>query len=77
MSEQRDPGRDQALPVATNGPFIHELVIEDVRERMTFGSSKYGTALQSHNGRDMLRDAYEEAIDLAVYLRGLIEERSN
>lgn len=31
--------------------------------------------LQAFNGRDVLRDAYEEALDLATYLRQCIEER--
>jgi hypothetical protein len=39
------------------------------------GVRKYGTPLQAHNGRDGLMDAYQEALDLAVYLRQLIAER--
>lgn len=31
--------------------------------------------LQAHNGRDPLVDAYQEALDLVVYLRQAIEER--
>jgi hypothetical protein len=31
--------------------------------------------LQAFNGRDALRDAYEEALDLACYLRQAIAER--
>ena len=37
--------------------------------------AKYGVGLQPHNGRDVLRDAYEEALDLCVYLRQAIFER--
>ena len=47
----------------------------DLEQRRELGVSRYGTALQPFNGRDMLRDAYEEVLDLAVYLRGVIEER--
>ena len=36
---------------------------------------RYGTALQPHNGRDALLDAYEEALDLAMYLKQAIVER--
>ena len=36
---------------------------------------EHGTPLQAHNGRDPLVDAYQEALDLAVYLRQAIEER--
>lgn len=52
-----------------------ELVVADMKARDQFGRSKYGTPLQPHNGRDTLRDAYEEALDLCVYLRTLIAER--
>jgi hypothetical protein len=31
--------------------------------------------LQPHNGRDCLMDAYQEALDLAMYLRQAIFER--
>lgn len=35
---------------------------------------KYGTYLQAFNGRNSLRDAYDEALDLCMYLRQKIEE---
>lgn len=38
------------------------------------GLKKYGTVLQPNNGRDALVDAYQEALDLVVYLRQRIEE---
>ena len=38
------------------------------------GIEKYGTVLQPNNGRNALVDAYQEALDLAVYLRQRIEE---
>ena len=41
------------------------------------GIVRYGTPLQAHNGRDALVDAYQEALDLAVYLRQAIYERDN
>jgi hypothetical protein len=44
-------------------------------KRKLFGVKKYGTVLHPFNGRDALRDAYEEAMDLCVYLRQAIEER--
>lgn len=75
MSDTRDPARDQPLPQPTGGMFIQDLVMEDLAERKAHGVRKYGTALQAGNGRDMLQDAYEEALDLAVYLRGALEER--
>ena len=54
---------------------IPELVVADIAQRKQLGISRYGVPLQAHNGRDALQDAYEEALDLAMYLRQAIEER--
>jgi hypothetical protein len=54
---------------------IQRLVREDLEERERVGIERYGTSLQPHNGRDALRDAYEEALDLACYLRQAMAER--
>jgi hypothetical protein len=54
---------------------VLDLVIEDFKTRAEFGKKKYGTLLMTGNGRDALVDAYQEAIDLVMYLRQLIEER--
>lgn len=51
------------------------LVKQDMLKRNAFGIEKYGTPLQGFNGRDALKDAYEEALDLCVYLRTAIYER--
>lgn len=75
MSDARDPETDQPLPVVNDRPFVQDLVVADIEERKQHGIRKYGTALQSGNGRDMLQDAYEKALDLAIYLRGAIDER--
>lgn len=56
---------------------IAPLVIADIEARVTAGKAKYGTVLQSFNGRDALMDAYQEAIDLVMYLRQAIEEIYN
>lgn len=66
---------EQPMPVPNGRTDIQTMVIEDLRERREVGISRYGTPLQAHNGRDALRDAYEEALDLACYLRQAIEER--
>ena len=47
---------------------ILPLVVSDLCERNKIGMVKYGTTLQSHNGRDSLVDAYQEALDLCMYL---------
>jgi hypothetical protein len=62
---------DQPLPVVNDRPDIQSMVIADIEAR------RYGTALQAHNGRDMLRDLYEELLDAATYIRGVIEERDS
>lgn len=67
----------QPAPVSNNGPAVWGLVINDMAGRDNFGKQKYGTQLQPNNGRDFLMDAYQEALDLAVYLRGAIYERDN
>jgi hypothetical protein len=68
---------EQPIPSINSNPIIQELVMEDMKGRLALGIERYGTGLQAHNGRDMLLDAYEEAMDLAVYLRGMIYERDN
>ena len=65
---QPPPKRNDSTP-------IWDLVIADMRERDREGRRRYGMPLQAHNGRDVLVDAYQEALDLAVYLRQAIEER--
>jgi hypothetical protein len=70
-------GDTQPLPVASNAPIAHRLVQDDLEERLRIGIKRYGQPLQAFNGRDSLRDAYEEVLDLAVYLRTLIFETEN
>jgi len=72
MSERTEP---QPPPVHNDHPSCHDLVIADMQERRAFGLQKYGTILQPHNGRDFLIDVYQEVLDQAVYLRGLLFER--
>lgn len=74
MTLRNRPG-DQQLPVPNEHTDIQSLVIEDIRQRREVGVSRYGTPLQPFNGRDALRDAYDEALDLACYLRQMIVER--
>lgn len=69
------PIADQPPPVPNERPAVWDLVIADMRERDVVGRARYGTPLQPHNGRDALVDAYQEALDLAVYLRQAVYER--
>jgi hypothetical protein len=64
----------QPPPVEDAMP-IQILVMQDIQARMEHGITKYGTALMPFNGRDGIQDAYEEALDLAVYIRQCVEEQ--
>lgn len=50
-------------------------VLQDIWKRAEVGFQRYGHFLQTNNGRDALWDAYQEAIDLVMYLRQAILER--
>lgn len=65
----------QPLPQPNDGPSVHALLARDIAGRLDLGVRKYGTPLKPHNGRDALRDAYEEALDLCCYLRQTLYER--
>jgi hypothetical protein len=66
---------EQPEPVVTNSPAMWDLVVTDMLARDAVGLDRYKTRLQAHNGRDALKDAYCEALDLAVYLRQALYER--
>jgi hypothetical protein len=68
-------GDSQELPVPNDQPFVQDLVIADIEARKALGIRRYGTALQAFNGRDALLDAYEEAMDLTIYLKQALVER--
>lgn len=55
---------------------VIDAVLTDMRERDRIGRERYGMPLTTNNGRDYLVDAYQEALDMLVYLRASIEERS-
>lgn len=50
-------------------------VLDDFKRRAEMGKAQYGTYLETHNGRDALVDAYQEALDLCMYLKQTIMER--
>jgi len=58
-------------PVQEN---THKLLIADMKSRDEFGFKKYGTRLQPFNGRNQLKDAFEEFLDGTVYLRSALFE---
>jgi len=66
---------EQPDPTHNDLPATWDLVIQDMKDRDRWGREKYKTPLQPFNGRDSLSDAYQEALDLSVYLRNEIYER--
>lgn len=58
---------------------ILTLVIEDMRKREAKGKLEYGTTLdRSDLGQnEWIYYAYEEALDLALYLRKIIENNND
>lgn len=56
-------------------PAVWDLVMADMKDRDKTGKKRYGVRLKPHNGRRALVDAYQEALDLVVYLRQEIYER--
>jgi hypothetical protein len=48
---------------------ITEAVIEDLKSRSKRGIKKYNTTLSENNKDDFMNHAYEEALDLAQYLK--------
>ena len=63
----------QASPKGVGVPILG-MVLADLTNRALEGRQKYGEPLLAHNGRNPLWDAYQEALDLAMYLRQAIEE---
>lgn len=69
--------KDQPMPNASDSPAMQDLVIADIEERKQIGLERYGQLLKAHTGRDALVDAYQEALDLCMYLRQAIYERDH
>lgn len=53
---------------------IRDQMIADMQERDRFGLAKYKTRLQPFNTRNPVIDAYQESLDLCVYLRQALFE---
>jgi len=67
---------DTREPMPTKGKInVLPEVIKDLQDREVVGIKRYGTPLQTENGRDALMDAYQEALDLVMYLKQVLLER--
>lgn len=60
------PGTKEVLPA----------LLKDIQEKADAGKVKYGTHLQTHNGRRALADLYQELIDACFYVKQELMERS-
>ncbi len=54
------------------------LVCVDIRYRQQLGVKKYGTTVAGNplTEEEWLQHAYEEALDLAIYLKRLMQQRA-
>ncbi len=69
--------KEQDLPIVSTGPDVTNLVKQDLESRAQKGVATYGRRLQPYNGRNALIDAYQEVLDLSVYVKQrLIEEET-
>ena len=53
---------------------LEAMIREDMKERHEFGKAKYNTPLRADDGQNTLIDAYQEAVDLSVYLYKILME---
>lgn len=77
VCEKKDKARegDQPMPTPNEHPAIADLVMADFAARKQLGIKRYGVALQGFNGRNGLRDLYEELQDAVVYTRQVLYEQ--
>ncbi len=68
--------KPEPLPTG-NGRVVITEVIKDLLARDTLGQERYKTSLKTDNGRDALMDAFQEALDLCMYLKQALMERDN
>lgn len=60
------PGTKEVLPE----------LLKDIKEKAEAGKIKYGSHLQTHNGRRALADLYQEMIDACFYIKQELMERN-
>lgn len=75
MSARSGYNAPEPAPKPSNAPAAWDLVLADIAVRDKAGVEKYHQRLTPHDGRDSLVDAYQEALDLVVYLRKTLYER--
>ena len=75
VSKYHDVNQPQPPPREATTRDCWELVIHDMKDRRAMGIHNYGMPLRAFNGREPLVDAYQELLDLCVYMRQAIEEK--
>lgn len=67
---------EQIPPVTTDGSRdVSSALMEYAEKRIADGIEKYGTPLQTDNGRSALEDARDELFDLLQYIQQLLMEK--
>ena len=80
-----DPQNDEHEYVAVEGAWpsdddkeqgilVLPLVLSDLKERAAMGREKYKNDYRVYTREHPLQEAYEEALDLVMYLRAAIEQ---
>ena len=59
------------------GKDLAEEVKQDIENRILKGVQTYGERLRPFNGRVALQDAYEEVLDLTLYMKQELKERAS
>ena len=81
LLQQHEHDADELICKQTTPPHIGttrvlDYVLADLKSRAEMGKQKYGHYLETNNGRNALQDAYEEALDMCMYLKQkLLEEK--
>lgn len=75
-NEQGGPGsKAEPAPISIlDDTAVWPMVIQDMLERDAMGRAKYGRPLHGFNGRRAIVDAFQESLDLVVYLRQKVFE---
>jgi HSP90 family molecular chaperone len=68
MEREREILMEQSRMKHTKDNITNQ-VIEDLKARAECGYKKYNTTLDENDHQSMLQNAYEEALDLAQYLK--------
>ena len=71
---EKNASTPEPPPTPNDRPAVWGLVMRDMEDRDNFGRERYGVPLQPHNGRDALKDLYQELLDACVYTRQLLFE---